>query len=121
MIIRPYIANMHAEGTPPNSPTHSSSEPTMYLQVTQELVDKLQLLVPPKNVVEGSSKLEITHVPASNLDEARPRASRVEFKSVNEVYAIPSDYSTMLMVMTSQLGQESFQLHNFRTSDINQR
>ena len=121
MIIRPNIANMHAEGTPPDSPTHSSSEPTMYLQVTQELVDKLQLLVPTKNVVEGSSKVEITQVPASNLDEARSRASRVEFKSVNEVYAIPSDYSTMLMVMTSQLGQESFQLHNFRTSDINKR
>ena len=60
MIIRPNVANMYAEGTPPNSPTYSSSEPTMYLQVIQELVDKLQLLVLRKNVVEGSSKVEIT-------------------------------------------------------------
>ena len=82
---------MRAEGTPPNSPTQSASEPTMFLQVTQELVDKLQLLVPTKTVVEGSSKVGITQIPASkdsNVEEARSRASIVEFKSVNEVYVI---------------------------------
>ena len=94
LILRPNVANMHAEETPPNSPTEHASEPTVSLQVTQELVDRLQLLVPTKNVVEGSSKVEITQVPASedsNLEEARLRASKVEFKSVNEVYVILSD------------------------------
>ena len=102
---------MHTEGTPPNSPIEPASEPTVFLQVTQELVDKLQLLVPTKNAVEGSSKVEITQVPASedsNLEEARPRASRVEYKSINEVYILLSDRSTMLTAMTSQLGQEDF-------------
>ena len=95
---------MHAEETPPNSPTDPVSEPTVYLQLTQELVDKLQLLVPTKNVVEGSSKVEITQVPASEdptVEGARPRASRVEYKSVDEVYAILSDILTMLTVMIS--------------------
>ena len=94
---------MHAEETPPNSPTDTGSEPNVYLQVTQELVDKLQLLVPTKNVVEGSSKVEITQVPSSedsNLDEARPRGSRLEYKSINEVYVLLSDQSTMLTAMT---------------------
>ena len=124
MILRPNIANMNAEGTPPNSPTEPAYEPTVFLQVTQELVDKLQLLVPTKNVVEGSSKVEITQVPASkdpNLEEARPRASRVEYKSINEVYVILSDRLTMLTAMTSQLGQEGFQLHDCGASGIDKR
>ena len=124
LIIRPNVANMHVEGTPPNSPTQSASEPTVFLQVTQELVDRLQLLVPTKNVVEGSSKVEIAQVPASedpNLEEARPRASRVEYKSVNEVYVMLSDMLTVLTALTSQLGQEGFQLHNCTTSDIGNR
>lgn len=124
LIVRSNVANMHAEETPPNSPTDPASEPTVYLQVTQELVDKLQLLVPTKNVVEGSSEVEISRVPASenpNLEEARPRASRVEYKSIDEVYVTLSKHSTMLTAITSQLGQEGFQLHNRGASDIDKR
>ena len=89
LIVRSNVANMHAEGTPPTGPTRFPSGPTVFLQVTQELVDKLQLLVPTKNVVEGSSEVEITQVAASenpNFEEARPRASRAEYKSIDEVY-----------------------------------
>ena len=124
MVIRPSVANMHAEGTPPNSPTQSASEPTVFLPVTQDFVDKLQLFVASRTVVEGSSKVEITQVPASkdpNLEEARPRASRVEYKSINEVYVILSDRLTMLTAMTSQLGQEGFQLHDCGASGIDKR
>ena len=124
VIIRPNVANMHAEGTPPNSPNQSASEPTVFLQVTQELVDKLQLLVPTKNIVQGSSKVEITQVPASenqNLEEARPRASRVEYKSIDEVYVTLKNDYTMLTAITSQLGQEGVELHNCGASDIDQR
>ena len=124
LIVRPSIPDMHTEHTPPNSPVQSTSEPTVLLKVTQDFVDKLQLFVASKAVVEGSSKVDITQVPASedsNLEETRPRASKVEYKSINEVYVILSDKSTMLTAMTSQLGQEGFQLHNCGTSDIDKR
>ena len=124
MIMRPNISNMHAEGTPPNSPSHSPSEPTVFLPVTQDFVDKLQLFVGSKTVVEGSSKVEITQVPASedsNLKVPRVRASRVEFKSVNEVYVIPSDKPTILTAMTLQLGQESFHLRDCGASEFDRR
>ncbi|KAK3700529.1 hypothetical protein LTR37_015930 [Vermiconidia calcicola] len=83
------LPKMHDKETPPNTPTQSPSEPTMSLEVTQEFVDKLQLLVAPKTVVEGSSKVQITPTPVSvdsKTEEERLRASREEYKSINEVW-----------------------------------
>ena len=91
MIIRPIVPNMHATETPPNSPTQASSQPNILLEVTQDLVDKLQLLVPSKTVIEGSSEVQITKIPTSKDSkptEARRRASKVEFKNVNEVFVL---------------------------------
>ena len=71
---------MHAEETPPNTPTQSPFEPTIFLEVTQDFVDKLQLFVASKTVVEGSSKVQIAQTPApegSNPEEVRHRASKV--------------------------------------------
>ena len=82
---------MHARETPPESPTKSSYQPTFFLEVTKDLIDKLQLLVPSQTVVEGSSEVQITEVPASGPEVARPQASRVEYKSINEVYVLLSD------------------------------
>lgn len=85
------VSNLRAAETPPNSPTESSSQPTILLEVTQDLVDKLQLLVTFKTVLEGSSEVQITQIPVSEdpeLEEARPRASRLEYKRVNEVYVL---------------------------------
>lgn len=89
-ITRPSVTNMHTAETPPDSPVQSSSKPTIFLEVTQDLVDKLQLLVPSKTVVEGSSEVQITEIPTSDSKpkEVRQRASKVEYKNVNEVYVI---------------------------------
>ena len=82
---------MHTAETPPESPLQSSPQPSIFLEVTQNLVDKLQLLVPSKTVVEGSSEVQITEIPTvedSKPTEARRRASKVDYKNVNEVYVI---------------------------------
>ena len=92
LIVKPNISNMHAEETPPNTPTQSCSRPTVMLELTQDVVDKLQLHVTSKNVIEGSSEVQINEIPASedhkSKEEEKTRASRVEYKSVDEVYVI---------------------------------
>lgn len=87
--IKPGITGANAD-TPPNSPTQSSSPPSTLPEITQNLVDKLQLLV-AKTVLKGSFEVQIIKIPLSEdpkFQNARPRVSKVEYKEVNEVYAI---------------------------------
>jgi hypothetical protein len=118
VITGPGATRMHTADTPPDSPLQSSSQLTIFVEVTQDLVDKLQLLVPSKAVVEGSSKVQITEISSSEESkpkEARPRASKVDYKNVNEVYVVIAFNITHANSMVLQVGQEVFQLYYLRT------
>ena len=90
LIVRSNVANMHAEGTPPTRPyTLSLWAYRVPAGHTGNLSISCSSLYQPRIVVEGSSEVEITQVAASenpNFEEARPRASRAEYKSIDEVY-----------------------------------